>query len=83
MKRIAKFLLFKVLEVAGAAIVYWGLSWYGHWICSSLSDYDPTIWIERWLVAPCMALFLGIAVPGILCIGIYHWIKWNWEKAGE
>ena len=84
MKRIAKFLLFKILEVAGALIVWWGLSWYGHWICYIfISDYDPTLWGERWIAAPLMALFFGIAAPALLGIGLYAWIKWNWEKAEE
>ena len=86
MKRIAKFLLFKVLEVAGAFIVWWGLSWYGHWICSTvlfIADYDPSIWAMRWLAAPLLGFFFGIACPAIICFVLYRWIKWNWKKAGE
>ena len=84
MKRIVKFIVLKVVEIAGVCIAYWILSWYGHGICTWLiSDYDPYSWGERWLAAPFMGITLGGVLPALICLGLYHWIKWNWEKAGE
>ena len=84
MKQIVKFIIYKVLEVAGAAVVWWGLSWYGHWICLLfISDYDPTCWAQRWLAAPFLGFAIGLFFPALICLGLYCWIKWNWEKAGE
>ena len=84
MKRIGKFLVFKVLELAGAFIVWWGLSWYGYWIITIFSgtpEYEAML--NKWLLGPWVGLFGGIVLPVLACFGLYEWIKWNWEKAGE
>jgi len=83
-KRIGKFLLYKVLELTGAVIVYLGMSWYGHWffILTKTSDYNPNCWFDRWVLAPFVGT-LTIILFGFILLLIHHWIKWNWEKAGE
>lgn len=93
MKRIVKFIIRKVVELAGAFVVWWGLSWYGYWVDSIIGPSralsDGTM-LEKWLEAPFLGFMLGIIFPAIafgaivlICFGLYHWIKWNWEKAGE
>lgn len=92
MKQITKFIIFKVVELTGAFLVWWGLSWYGHWICSignSTILTDGTMG-EYWLEAPLCGIIRGIFIPalglGLLVLfgaGLYKWIKWNWKKAGE
>uniref|UniRef100_A0A6H1ZBV4 Uncharacterized protein n=1 Tax=viral metagenome TaxID=1070528 RepID=A0A6H1ZBV4_9ZZZZ len=86
MKRITKFIIFKVVELAAAFIVWWGLSLYGYWIDSL---FEPVLtdgnMLEKWLEAPFFGfagIFLPLAVLFWSGIGIYHWIKWNWEKVG-
>lgn len=93
MKRIVKFMFLKVVELAGAFVAWWGLSWYGYWIDSITGPSrvlsDGTM-LEKWLEAPFFGLFAGIFMPAIcigilalICAGLYEWIKWNWKKAGE
>ena len=84
MKRIIKFFIFKIVEVAGA-VFFWGImTLYGHLLCLWIvSDYDPTNWEEVWLFAPLFAVTIGCILPGSFCILIFIWIKWNWEKAGR
>ena len=91
MKRIIKFTTLKVLEVAGAALVWWGLSWYGYWVAAifKLHLNNGTL-LEKWLEAPCIGIIFGLFLPavaifvsGLICVGIWCWIEWNWKKAGE
>jgi len=84
MKRIIKFFIFKILELAGAFVVWSIMSFYGHWICLWLvSDYDPLYWVDRWVIAPTFGVALGCVLPGIIFLLLYAWFKWNWDKAGE
>ena len=93
MKQIVKFIIYKVLEVAGAAVVWWGLSWYGHWIGTLAHGNSPDYsnWLVQWILGPLiLGLIGGIVLPVLViyvcCMivyGLYYWIKWNWKKAGE
>lgn len=89
MKRIAKFTMFKVLEIAGAALIWWGLSWYGYWLVMLVGGQaDLSIWWCRWLLLPVFCGGLcGIVIPvAVVCVSytvIFDWIQWNWEKAGK
>ena len=89
--RIVKFIIFKVVELAGAFLVLWGLSCYGYWIDTILdSQLKHGTMLEKWIEAPFVGIFFGLGLPllGIIvfvafCTGIILWIKWNWKKAGE
>ena len=89
-KRIAKFILYKVVEVmATAAAVYgafkglvalgkFGNSVTGMWQCfDTAGELFMSGLFYAWL------LFL-VGMLSIACgYGVSAWIKWNWKKAGE
>ena len=88
MKRIIKFIIYKVLEIGGAFAVWYGASWLGFLVANLLGNTsrDPSNMYEVWIMAPfvgILSLIVLIVVPIMICSGLYEWIKWNWKKAGE
>ena len=87
MKRVVKFIVFKIAEIIGAFLLWWGLSWYGLFVMNTiirlLPPLDFSVPVEKWFFAPAFGFLLGIAAPIIIIFVIYVWIMWNWEKAGK
>ena len=78
-KRIAKFIGFKIVELTGAFLVWWGLSCLGYLI---FPNADTDFWIKWGLLPVCMGFF-SLCVGTLVVVLVIPWIKWNWEKAGE
>lgn len=82
--RILKFIGLKILELGGATLIIYLLSFYHDWIIPFMASEESLeaqlnmSWIVRGLLG-IILLILPLAILFVIGVSLFFWIQKNWE----
>lgn len=82
--RILKFIGLKILELGGATLVIYLLSFYHDWVIPFIAKEESLevqlnmSWIERGLLGTFLLIF-PLAILFVIGVLLFFWIQKNWE----